>query len=194
MSQSRLINSGSWASTATTRPPKALKMNPVKVLHSKFYEKPKLRSEIDYSMARFRIATLLELLQSLPSCYVVNHSNRPSGCKCMADRKLTAEIIHEAADFLRGFALLTKEQQQAMIVEWMKYAALSKKHLLGHPVETQRRVWLLPGTTYPICRNTLQRVIGYSTYAWKNCAQVLKNKYQPNWTSWTGWSHQKGCH
>ena len=179
MSYCRLVNSGSWASTAAATAPKALKMNPVKVLHSKFYEKPRLRSEIDYSMARFRITVLLEALQSLPSCYVVDFANRPAACKCMKDPALTPEMVHEAADFLRGFALLKKEQQQAMIVEWMKYASLSKERLLGHSMDNQRRIWLLPGTTFSICRNALQRIIGYGSKAWKNCEHMSRNNIAP---------------
>ena len=156
MSFCRLVNAGTWAPKPTSTPPLALKMNPVKALHSKFYDSAKLRSEIDYSMARF---LLLEALQSLPSCYVVDHANRPSGCTCMQDPGLTAEVIHEAADFLRKFAMLKKDQQQTMIVEWVKYAAHSKVSLVGESRERQRRIWLLPGTSFSICGNALKRCI-----------------------------------
>ena len=179
MSYCKLVNSGSWAPTGIARPPRALKMNPVKDLHSNYYGSKDVRKEIDFSMARFKISTLIESLQALPSCYVVDFANRPCACKCMADPKLSPEVITEAAEFLRSFALLKKDQQQGMIVEWIKYASLSKETLLGHSADSQRRVWLLPGTTFPVCRNALQRVIGYGSKAFDRCREMAKQNINP---------------
>ena len=100
MSYCRLVNCGSWAPSGSANPPTALKMNPVKELHLKYYDRVHHRRfEIDYSLARFKISTLIEALH-----YVVDFSNRPAACKCMSNEALTPEIIEEGAIFLRGFA------------------------------------------------------------------------------------------
>lgn len=66
-----------------------------------------------------------------------------------------------------------------MIVEWIKYSNLSKEKLIGHRIDEQRRVWLLPGTTFSIWRNALQRVIGYDSRAWDTCRTMAKKNINP---------------
>ena len=99
-----------------------LSMSPVKDLHSNFWKDTKKRNEIDFSDARFRIRMQLELLAKLPSCYVVDFANRPAACKCLSEASLSEESIAEAANFLQKFAMLRKEQQQTLIIQWITYA------------------------------------------------------------------------
>ena len=119
------------------------------------------------------------MLGALPTCYVVDlFANRPAACTCLHDAKLTAEQIDDAAQFLMQFALLSKDQQRTLIVQWVTFSVAQKKQRFGQNLAHQTRTYVLPGTSAAICRNTVQQLVGYGARAWKSCVQLAASGVQ----------------
>jgi hypothetical protein len=86
-----------------------------------------------------------------------------------------AEELCECAYYLEDFAVKKKNDQQALLVQWMKYAEAMRREL---GISNQAaKVYLLPGSNQSmICGNALARLIGFSRSAWDTVKQAYKEK------------------
>jgi hypothetical protein len=82
-------------------------------------------------------------------------------------------------DYLYGFALLPKSEQQTLVKEWIKYAdTISNAYTRGDG--RKRTAFLLPGSAYLICRDALCRVLGIGMDAWASIFTMAKNNIPPS--------------
>ena len=56
------------------------------------------------------------------ACVDQKHARHPESCSCMEDIVLEGNQLEEAVDYLFGFALLTRQEQQTIVIEWIKYS------------------------------------------------------------------------
>lgn len=158
--------------------PRWLTFNPVKVYHGLLFNSSKSeRLAIDHGYHRVRMFTLLaNMVQD--RCYPVSHPERANNCECMKiTPRMSRDERHAVVDYLLHFAALKKTEQQNLVIQWIRYAAASGTLLAANKVYT-KKVYILPGTSeFMICRSALQRVVGYSTDAWKTVERcALQNE------------------
>ena len=179
MATNVVLNGGPGVPWVPKRPPRVLKANPVKDLHSIWYDPAHINKDIGRRKWWFKIKIHLELLMMLPTCYYVSKTNTPSACTCMCDPRPSQDTLRKAAKYLLDFATLAKDEQQSMLIQWIKYADNQQAILIGRSHKEQTRVYLLPGTTHRICRNACQRMVGYGSRAWGTCRKFAEDNVSP---------------
>ena len=97
-------------------------------------------------------------------CVDTRNCTREATCQCMKSLNLSEDDAVSASEFLFGFALTSKMEQQTMVKEWIKYSwSLSKGYQRNEP--EYERSFLLPGTEYLICKNALCYILGCGSTA-----------------------------
>ena len=155
--------------------------NPIKKLHADYF---KLTTQAARDAMNFRprknfiLMFLLELVRE-PTCIDMINKARGTSCTCLRDCKLSVDEKHAVVEYLVNFAIMEKREQQVLVIAWMQYALALAKSRVHHHRKDQLRIHLLPGTTHMICRNSLQRLIGFRREAWKTCDFHAKTNTLP---------------
>jgi hypothetical protein len=113
-------------------------------------------------------------------CLDIKNNNRPTNCRCMGIiTRLSEPDAVLAIDYLFGFAILPKADQQSLLTEWIKYGdTISRAYTRGDG--RKRACFLLPGTTYMICKDALCLLLGIGKKAWKTVMTMAKNNLPPS--------------
>jgi len=102
----------------------------------------------------------------------------------MQHPSLAFEAVVDCVDFMvYDFARKTKEQQQGILIDWMRYAEVMKREL-GYASTGGKggsvKAFLLPGSNGRlICGNATARLIGYSRKSWATVKTCYKQKTAP---------------
>ena len=112
-------------------------------------------------------------------CVDTRNCTREATCQCMKSLNLSEDDAVSASEFLFGFALTSKMEQQTMVKEWIKYSwSLSKGYRRNEP--EYKRSFLLPGTEYLICKNALCYILGCGSTAWLSIVKLAKLNLPPS--------------
>jgi hypothetical protein len=112
-------------------------------------------------------------------CIDARNRTREVKCSCMKDLRLSEADAVSAVEFLFGFALLTKMEQQTMVKEWIKYSvSVSKGYRRNEP--EFKKAFLLPGTVHLICKNALCYLLGLGSGAWLTIVKLAKLNLPPS--------------
>jgi hypothetical protein len=139
-----------------------------------------LRSPIGVE-AQFRKNLLRAFLLKVcaEDCIDARNRRREVKCGCLKLIALSEDDAIRAVEFLFGFGLLTKAEQQTMVKEWIKYSIpLSQGYRRNEP--EYKKVFLFPGTSHLICKNALCRIIGYGSGAWLSIVNLAKKNLPPS--------------
>jgi hypothetical protein len=80
-----------------------------------------------------------------------------------AATSVDGEGITSIVDYLYEFALLELEEQRIILKEWIKYGEWAQMMLKR---ADRRRVYLLPGSGFLICKDALCKLLGMGHTAW----------------------------
>jgi hypothetical protein len=122
---------------------------------------------------------LLAQMAKLTDCVDEKHATRRTKCKCI--RSITqfseGEAVH-AVDYIFGYAILIKSEQQTLMKEWIHYSeSIAKAYRRGD--QAKKATFLLPGTAHLICKDALCKLLGLGMTAWATIALMAKNKEPP---------------
>jgi hypothetical protein len=123
---------------------------------------------------------LLHLISLQSDCIDTNDGTRPTKCRCMnaLTRFQESEAVN-CVEYLYGFGLLTKSEQQTLVMEWMKYADfITKAYRRGDILK--KTCYLLPGTPYLICKDAMCRLLGLGKDAWRTIRKLVKDNATPS--------------
>ncbi len=155
------------APPATTRWQKS----PVIAIHSSWLRRNYKITASQLESAYLDTASFLTTIARRGTC--INKSNKSKTTKCTCLNELcndnnSDEAIQATSRYLVDhFALTKKTEQQQLLIEWMKYAAIIGK------METRQkksmRCYVMPGhpTSLTICSNTLSEMLGFGADKWK---------------------------
>ena len=165
---------------APTGLPVWLGNNPVKRYHSDlFTRKGKNTFNLQPKLHRNRIYLHVEAMVESTRCYPCYHPERDFGCRCMCNLKLEDEDIERITEYLSRFAALKKNEQQGLVIQWIRYASALERQLKATGTHGHHLLYLLPGTDESICQHALQRLIGYSNTAWKTVKECAEKNQFP---------------
>jgi hypothetical protein len=157
--------------------------SPVVTIHR---EKGSLRrlGPTDASVVLWKNAIRKFLLDSLfadNECLDIKNVNRPSKCRCLQPiGPIFSEIEAVAVvEYLYGYALLHKSEQQTLLVEWMKYSD-TISHAFARGDTRKKETYLLPGTIHLVCRNAIARFLGVGKSAWNTMSTMAKKNLPPS--------------
>jgi hypothetical protein len=125
-------------------------------------------------------AFLLEEVNKDGYCKDVKNPQRSIKCSCMqlVDR-FSEEDAVAVVNYLFGFAILSKSEQQTfLLTEWMKYADTISGYFMRGDIK-KRKTYLLPGTTFLICKDALCQLLGIKATAFAVVAKMAKNNLPP---------------
>ena len=106
------------------------------------------------SWCKYCLTGWVRKCQAASRCINCKHQDWPPSCSCLEDIVIAEAEMKVTVDYLFGFALLTKQEQQTLLMEWIKYSNTVGRHYLrGEP--GRRMTFLLPGTTHLICKDAL---------------------------------------
>ena len=123
---------------------------------------------------------LLELSKET-ECINIKDKFRSTNCRCLVDvrQSLCEEDTVLAIEFIYGYALCSKMDQQTMLTEWIKYAkTVTHAYMQGDP--NRRKGFLLPGTALVICSDALCHLLGIGMEAWATVMKMAKNNVPPS--------------
>jgi hypothetical protein len=151
-------------------------INPVINIHMQWMKKKTIDNEEE---ATASIKNFIEGLILQPFCKDVNQ-RIPTKCTCLHDLQGQEDYldIAQVATYLTSFACCSKEDEQRMVMEWVKYAKLVA---YGQSRKEQIRRFLLPGhpLTYMICKNALAMMIGFGQSKWTTVTKLVKQNKNP---------------
>ena len=123
---------------------------------------------------------LLSEIAKETECVNIKDKNRATKCRCMIDaraRLCEADTV-QAIDFIYGYALCSKMEEQTMLMEWIKYAeTVTYAYMRGDP--DRRKGFLLPGTSLLICSDALCSLLGIGMDAWATVTKMAKHNIPP---------------
>jgi hypothetical protein len=112
-------------------------------------------------------------------CIDRKHATRASSCNCIGQMNLSEEQMVATVDYLYGFGVLEKAEQQTLLKEWINYGEHIGVGLhRGSPAKKMR--YLLPGTQLLICKDALCLLLGLGTTAWDTLVRMSKNNLPPS--------------
>ena len=138
------------------------------------------KDDDDYkvSYCKFCLKGWVTKCKSYGGCIDRKHQDRPPNCSCLEDTQLSDEDMKATVNYLFGFALLKKHEQQTILMEWIKYGTNIGIHFLcGQP--GRRMTFLLPGTSHLICKDALCLLLGLGTTAWDTVMKMVKELRPP---------------
>jgi len=152
--------------------PQAMARSPVQEVHRKWLKTPKKKqSEFDHDDAT---TLFFPFLTWVCGRRCLDVRNTVTKCTCMMIENVTLDERVECAYTLEDFAIKSKEEQQTLILQWMRYAEVMQREV-GRG--TQGRLYLLPGSNNKlICRNALARIIGFKRTAWNAVKKAYSKK------------------
>jgi len=163
---------------ATTTPPKDTPMkSPVNACAKARAKMSKKEiKEGDYSLNDW-MAKFKEFINSVVAeSYCVDMRGRHTECTCM--KALAYNDKLDCAYYLEGFARMTKDERQKIVLDWMKYAHIIKWQTATH--RSSALAYLLPGCNdVLICANACARLIGFGDRAWKTVSEAYKGGTVP---------------
>jgi hypothetical protein len=139
-----------------------------------------LKSAFDAEEAAAKLKLFPTHLISQPFCRELN-SQSLTKCTCLSglqDNGNEDVDISPTVDYLISFASRSIEDQQRIVMEWIKYAKLFST---GAPAEEKLHCFLLPGSTesYKVCKNALARMIGFGRKKWETINSLVANNTMP---------------
>jgi hypothetical protein len=78
-----------------------------------------------------------------------------------------------SAEELIDFAKKDWATQRGIITWWIRYATVLDTNIPHNHREQKRRIFVLPGTEYLICKNAMAKLIGFGRDAWQNCKSLM---------------------
>ena len=139
------------------------KANPISCLRAVWHraKSKSKRDAIDLVPWRHNIQVYVaNLIADTGGCFDLHKT--PNGrvqCHCMNAIVLDDEERVASVDYLIMFATLGKSEQEAIVLEWMRYSKMT-------PGKGSRCFFFPGSTTHKICRNALAKVIGYGERSW----------------------------
>jgi hypothetical protein len=128
--------------------------------------------------------------QKAGGCIDQKHATRAISCNCLADPQLSEPEMVAAVEYLYGYGLLEKTEQQTLLREWIKYDG---DHIVGNGYQRGQPGWkmsyLLPGTQVLICKNALCLILGLGTTAWGTALTGKEQLWQISWRSFHRFWH-----
>jgi hypothetical protein len=125
--------------------------------------------EVRFRKNLIRKFLLSELLKD-KECFDIKNGGRPTKCRCIGDIKATFSEGNTAMaiDYCYGYALLSKKEQQTLVIEWVKYSeTINKAYMRGD--KRKRECFLLPGTQPS---SNLQRCSMPTSWYWTSRLEV----------------------
>jgi hypothetical protein len=122
---------------------------------------------------------LLEAIDNDKDCVDIKKV-RPTNCSCIGDihQMSEAEAVG-VINYLFGYALLPKSEQQTLVMEWIKYGEnISNAYRRGEA--EKKRKFLLPGCSHLICKDALCKMLGIGHDAWSTISKMVKNNEPPS--------------
>jgi hypothetical protein len=159
-----------------------LSTSPVVLLHRAWFD-PKLKKidRADFDMQKYEVLLqeFLDEVTRLPCVNILNR-RRSTECVCLFSISIGNELQDKVIDALKNFALLKKEDQHKMFIEWILYAAASCRALNGMPRDIRRKTFILPGTVGTmVCKNAISRLLGFGKTALENVIHYAKSGITP---------------
>ena len=132
------------------------------------------KEAIDLGLWRHQIQLSVEkLLADRGGCFDLH--NAPNGrmkCHCMSKVVLDDFQKFAVVDYLMTFAMMTKTQQESLVIEWMRYAKMT-------PGATSLCYFLPGSSTQKICKHACAKVLNFGERTWRRVALYLKKNLQP---------------
>jgi hypothetical protein len=112
-------------------------------------------------------------------CVAVQNRQRPTNCRCLSSFVLQDDELCNVVDYLYGYGLLTRGEQQTLVKEWIKYSeSIAKAYIRGS--DKKRTVYLLPGTAHLVCRDAICLFLRLGKEAWSTIATMARNNSPPS--------------
>jgi hypothetical protein len=151
----------------------------VPVIHSK-WQKKSLKSAFDAEEAAAELRLFLTQLINKPFCLELN-SQSMTRCTCLSGLRHNGNAdvdMSPTVDYLISFACRSRDDQQRIVMEWIKYSKLIGN---GRPLEEKFHCFLLPGSTesYMLCKNALAQMIGLGRRKWETINNMVSNNTMP---------------
>ena len=155
-----------------------LERSPVKAIHRErkaYIGKDDSDDKVDF--CKMCIKGWIQKCQTF-DCIDQKHAQRAPNCSCLEDVNFTDAELAESVDYIFGFALLSRPEQQTILIEWIKYGQnIGRQFLRGQP--GRRMTYLLPGTSHLICKDGLCVLLGLGTTAWDSVMKMVKENRTP---------------
>jgi hypothetical protein len=125
------------------------------------------------------IRTWFNTVASVTVCVDQKNQHRASKCSCLMEAATYAdgEGIASIVDYLYEFALLELEEQRIILKEWIKYSESAQMMLKR---ADRRRVYLLPGSAFLICKDALCKLLGMGHTAWTTITKIARENLPPS--------------
>jgi hypothetical protein len=122
------------------------------------------------------IVVFFDGLLDAPNCYDYNRC-RNVRCHCLHELspRLTDEEKSNIARKLYCFACKSHPQQTETVGDWIAYSgalSIEKSANVQDGALERKMVFLLPGTSYQICKHALTRLIGFGRRRWEKASTV----------------------
>lgn len=151
--------------------------SPVQDIHRIWYKtKEKDRLSFDHD---HHASYCLEFIGWVANRCCLDLKNRATKCCCMKVENVSLDERVECAYFLESFALKSKQEQQLMLLQWMRYAEAMRRETGA--AKGAAKTFLLPGSNITlICGNAMARLIGFSRRAWSTVKLSYQSKELPS--------------
>lgn len=183
MTDSDTVNGGDGPPQGAQPPYISTDNNPVSILHSKLMGMSNKDEEnFDIEPHRRSIGFFLEYLFTQPTCVNMQNTKRPCHCSCLTSLPITDADKRDVWDYLVKFARLTKNEQNKIVFQWMRYSlglTASPDEVEGNASAFNKRLFLLPGTLHMVCLNACMRMIGWGPRGWKSLMRSAKTNQFP---------------
>ena len=102
-----------------------------------------------------------------PTCIHVDHVERSMKCTCIHDLEFPQAQRKQVVAYLVDFVTLSKAQQQALVIHWIKYSDVMKR-MLPFGERLNPKMFLLPVTKDMRPGSTAD------SWLWKGCMEDYK--------------------
>ena len=129
------------------------------------WNKTKKQEKVDFDFEPWKVELecFLDVLTNSGACTDIHNPGRQINCQCLAELDFKDEEERDNVfDYLFRYARMSWGEQRDLILEWKRYAAGFQASCIGN----KNRVYLLPGSTYKICKSALAKLIGKERHAW----------------------------
>ena len=135
-------------------------------------------SDEKVSFCKYCLKGWIGKCQKHGGCIDRKHQDRAPNCSCFEDIGLSEAEMNATVDYLFAFSLLTRQEQQTLLMEWIKYGSnIGRQYLRGQP--GRRMTFLLPATSHLICKDALCLLLGLGTMAWDTVIKMVKELRPP---------------
>jgi hypothetical protein len=166
-----------------------LEKSPLLALHRmrvRMSKEARTSSEAKFRKNEIRRFLLASLFKETDCVDLKNGNTRETNCNCIGNLPYFCEgEVVFAVDYLYGFALLKKYEQQTLVKEWILYS-MKMAVAFRRGDARNRATYLLPGTSRLICKDALCKLLGWGIDAWGTVVKMASDNAPPSQPSKIG--------